>query len=496
MQFFHSIRTRLTVWYAFWLVLALVASGATAYILTREALVQNLDRSLRSEVTWLSEFIEPKARRVRLRRAAIIELRAIRQIASTDTTAGVDSSDVEREEIDAIWRAIYRHTLLSPRRHDILILDRNGDILYRSQETSQEGHQNPPTDEDVPYKRIRIVTVKDTTGAELRLALMQNDYVKIFVAYPLETVNEVLDSMFFSARFYAPLAFLIAVVGGWMLAHTSLRPVDNITRAVREITAENLSRRLPPTRAADELGRLTDQFNDMISRLQGSFDRIQQFSIDASHELRTPLTIMRGEIEVALRDDSVPKETRALFSSLHEEIIRLSSIVENLTSLAGSDMGRYSFSRSRVDMGSLVEQIHSDACVLAKNKNIDVLMGKKERVFVSGDAQRLRQLFLNLVDNAVKYTPNGGRIGLSLQRQNGNVLVRVTDSGIGIPDDERSHIFDRYFRGRQSSVSVASGTGLGLSIAKWIAEAHNGSITSDKNEPSGTVISVTLPLET
>jgi heavy metal sensor kinase len=352
-----------------------------------------------------------------------------------------------------------------------------------------------PEHAEIPYKRVQIVTERNALGAEMRLAVTQNDFVKIFVAYPLETVNDVLNSLFFSYRVYAPIAFLIAVVGGWLLAHTSLRPVDNITKAVREITAENLNQRLPMAPADDELGRLTNQFNDMISRLQNSFDRIQQFSVDVSHELRTPLTIMRGEVEVAMRGSGVNNDMRDLFRSLHEEIIRLASIVENLTSLAGSDMGRYSFARARVDMYSLLRQIESDAHVLAKNKQINVTLRAPDHVFVSGDAQRLRQLFLNLVDNAVKYTPSGGTIDLSIHRENGHAVVDIADTGIGIADEERDRIFDRFYRGTRSSSTESSGTGLGLSIAKWIAEAHNGSIQSKGNSPSGTVMSVTLPAE-
>ncbi len=188
----------------------------------------------------------------------------------------IDTSAGKRAEIDEMWNQIYQHTLLSPRRHYILILDRNGDLLYRSQ--SLRGHTINYS--DIPYQWINVVTTKGPDDKQIRLALTQNDYVKIFVAYPLEPVYEVTDSVFYNFLFITPLALLISVIGGWFLAHKSLKPVDELTKTAKEITAQNLNRRLPTLRADDELSRLTEQFNDMINRLQASFVQIQRFSAD------------------------------------------------------------------------------------------------------------------------------------------------------------------------------------------------------------------------
>ena len=490
MTFFHSIRTRLTSWYALWLAATLVVYGVTSYVVSRNALVDNLDRSLRSEIKWVNDFIEPRARRIKLKRAAVRELRELRKIASQQQAPAPDSTIAEEDEADALWGEIYQHTLLSPRRHYIQILDRNGDLLYRSQSLGIQKLEHA----DIPYKWVQVVTSRSPGGEELRLAVTQNDFVKIFVAYPLETVNEALDSFFFSFRLFAPLALIISVIGGWFLASKTLAPVDDLTNAAREITAENLSRRLPTARVDDELGRLTAQFNDMIGRLQSSFAQIQQFSADASHELRTPLTIMRGEIEVALRNSRIDGQTRELLVSLHDELLRLSSIVESLMSLIRSDMGRHSLQITSVPLHELLRQIRDDAQVLAEEKHISVGFEERSPVTMNGDPQRLRQLFLNLVDNAVKYTPAGGSVTVRLERENGAAVVSVLDNGVGIPPDEMPLIFNRFHRVHREGYEAPPGSGLGLSIAKWIAEAHNGTLEVESKVGSGSCFRAVLPL--
>jgi heavy metal sensor kinase len=303
-----------------------------------------------------------------------------------------------------------------------------------------------------------------------------------------------LDSLFVVFRFFAPLAFLISVIGGWFLAHKSLKPVDEMTRAVREITAQNLSRRLPPARVDDELGRLSNQVNDMIGRLQSSFSQVQQFSADASHELRTPLTIMRGEVEVALRGKRLNAETRELLASIHDELVRLSSIVDSLMSLVRSDVSRHALDMTEVRLHDLVEHIVEDARTLAAPQRISVSIDRVEPITVVGDPARLRQLLLNLVDNAVKYSSPGGSVHLGLSRRADHAVITVADTGVGIPAQELTLIFDRFHRVHREDREAPPGSGLGLSIAKWIAEAHNGSIEVESTVGTGSAFRVVLPL--
>lgn len=495
MKLFHSIRTKLTLWYASILGLTLIGSGVAAYVITRSTLLDNLDRSLKNEVKWVNEFIEPKAKKVKLKRAALKELEELKRSAAQsdeDKDEPSDMSDQERAVVDAMWNQIYQHTLLSPRRQYIQILDRNGDLLYRSQ--SLRRHKIAYA--DIPYQWINVVSTTSFDGEEIRLALMQNDYVKIFVAYPLEPMYEVLDNLFYNVLLITPLALLISIVGGWFLANKSLKPVDELTTAAREITVQNLNRRLPSHYVNDELGRLTEQFNDMIGRLQESFAQIQRFSADASHELRTPLTIMRGEIEVSLRSQRLSKDVRALLRSIHDELVRLSSIVDSLMILVKSDTGRLTFAMQPLAIDELIRQSFEETKVLAERKKIRITLEQSDTVRVNGDAARLKQLFLNLIDNAIKYTRPRGQITLSLATENGFVAVSVKDNGIGIARKDLTKIFERFHRAEQGKRNgeASEGSGLGLSIAKWIAEAHHGSIEVRSREGRGSTFIVRLPI--
>lgn len=484
MKLFHSIRTKLTVWYTALLGLTLVGFGGISYLFTRSTLSDNLDRSLHSEVKWVNEFIEPKAKKVRLKRSALLELQQLKKTAPAPSETEENRAD--SAAVDEIWNQIYQHTILSPRRQYIQILDRNGDLLYRSPSLGKQTLQYT----DIPYGWINIVTIRNEQGRDLRLATTQNDYVKIFVAYPLEELNEALDGIFLIFRILSPIALLISVIGGWFLAHTSLKPVDVITKTARKISAQNLNQRLPAKAVDDELGRLTATFNDMIERLQESFAQIQRFSADASHELRTPLTIMRGEIEVALRRKRLPLATRELLTSVHDELIRLSSIVESLMTLMKSESGRLAFQYGDVALDEMVQEVAEDAQVLASKKKIKVDLRQNDSVKIRGDATRLRQLLLNLVENAVKYTPPHGTITLTLKRVDSAAVVCIEDTGIGIPKKDLGKIFDRFYRVK----SDGSGSGLGLAIAKWIAEVHHGTIEVSSREKKGSTFTVTLPL--
>jgi heavy metal sensor kinase len=307
-------------------------------------------------------------------------------------------------------------------------------------------------------------------------------------------VRDLLQSLYVIFLVLFPIALLVSVFGGFALAKKSLSPVDDITRRTRRITAESLDQSLPLRPSDDEIGRLTVTINDMIRRLHESFLRIRQFSADASHELRTPLTIVRGEIEIALRSPKTPEGYRRVLESTLEEILRLTSIIDNLLTLAKADRGLYRAEFSEVDMKTLLDELFEDSCILASEKHIAVTLEAGSPVMIVGDRLRLRQLFLNLIDNAIKYTPDGGKVTLALERENGLVVFRVSDTGIGIPDADLPRIFDRFYRVDKARSREMGGTGLGLSIAKWIAELHRGTITVESEVLKGSVFTVRLPL--
>jgi heavy metal sensor kinase len=492
MKFLHSIRLKLTVWYTLILGVTLFGFGVTAYFYTQEKLLANLDISLRNEVVWLKNFIEPQARKVKLKRQRIKPPTTAKKQQEKKVRRSHEVEVVEEDstEFDQIWNQIYEHTLLSPKKQIIQIRDRNGDILYKSYSLGKEDI----IFEDIPFNTTKLVTIYDAQGQALRLAVTQNAIAKIYVAYPEAEISEVLGNLFSIFIILVPAAIILSILGGWFLANKSLTPVDKITKTARDITAQNLDRRIEPVDVDDEIGRLISTFNDMIGRLQSSFEQIKQFSVDASHELRTPLTIMRGEIELALRSKQSGDEYRQVLSSTLDEILRMSSIIENLLMLAKGDIGKSTFKFADVSLAPIIKELHEDSEMLAEKKHIRVDLEAIEDVTVSGDTIRLRQLVLNLLDNAIKYTPENGAIAVSLVRENGSAKIIVKDNGIGIPAEEQTKIFNRFYRVDKGRSRELGGTGLGLSIAQWIAETHGGSIFVRSEVNKGSVFTVVLPL--
>jgi heavy metal sensor kinase len=491
MKFLHSIRLKLTAWYTLILGVTLFGFGTTAYLYTQENLLASLDYSLRNEVVWLKNFIEPQARKVKLKQQRVKPLaQSKKQEKKVKRSHEVEVTEADSTEFDQIWNQIYEHTLLSPKKQIIQIRDRNGDILYKSYSLGKEDI----IFEDIPFNTTKLVTIYDTQGQPLRLAVTQNAFAKIYVAYPEVEIGEVLGNLFSIFIILVPVAIILSVLGGWFLANKSLKPVDKITKTARDITAQNLDQRILSVDVDDEIGRLISTFNDMIGRLQSSFDQTKQFSVDASHELRTPLTIMRGELELALRSKQTNEGYRRILSSTLDEILRMSSIIESLLMLAKGDIGKSTFTFKGVALAPIIRELHEDCEMLAEKKHIRVNLETVENLTVSGDTVRLRQLVLNLIDNAIKYTPKNGTIALSLVRENGSAKIIVRDNGIGIPAEEQSKIFDRFYRVDKGRSREMGGTGLGLSIARWITEIHGGKIFVQSEINKGSQFTVLLPL--
>jgi heavy metal sensor kinase len=491
MKILNSLRVKLTVMYSVIVAGTLFFFAIIAFYYTQEKLFASLDYSLRNEVSWLKTYIEPKARRVKAKRPRVKPVVPKKQNEkSVRRSKEVDVVEEDSIAFDQIWNQIYEHTLLSPKKQMIQIRDRNGDILYKSYSIGKE----ELVFEDIPVNTTKLATIYDKKGQALRLAVAQTQFSKIYVAYPEAEISEVLGNLFSILLLLVPVAVVLSVLGGWFLSSKSLKPVDSVTRAARAITAQNLDQRITHTGVNDELGRLISTFNEMIERLQSSFEQIQQFSIDASHELRTPLTIIRGEIELALRTKQTTDEYRRALSSLLDEVLRMSSIIENLLMLAKGDLGNAAFRFEEISLTALLKELHEDSEMLAEQKKINVDLDAGTEIKISADTVRLRQLFLNLIDNAIKYTPEHGHILISLAQQNSVARISVKDTGIGISAEEQLKIFNRFYRTDKGRSREMGGAGLGLAIAKWIAEAHGGSISVMSEINLGSTFTVTLPI--
>jgi heavy metal sensor kinase len=323
------------------------------------------------------------------------------------------------------------------------------------------------------HKLMRIVQVGAQFGEEL------------------ETLNKLL--LIFAISI--PLGILILSGGGWFLAGQALKPVDLITRSARRITAENLSQRLEVLNPDDEIGRLAETFNSTLARLEASFIRTRRFFADISHELRTPLTIIRGEVEVGLKWAKEPEEFKEILLSNLDEVKRMSGIVESLLDLSRAEEGGVHLEMQEVELEELLQALINDLNqqhrILEQENRI--LLESAGVVWVMGDLRRLRQIFINLLNNALKHSSPGSPIRLEILSEAGRAKVSVTDRGTGIPADELDHIFERFYRVDKSRNRSDGGAGLGLSLVKSLAEAHGGMVTVESALGFGSTFTVDLP---
>jgi heavy metal sensor kinase len=289
-------------------------------------------------------------------------------------------------------------------------------------------------------------------------------------------------------------AVLLGLLGGWWLTRRALSPVAKLTDAVEKIHENNLREPLPRSHNSDELDRLTEVFNGMLARLDDSFNRTREFTLHASHELKTPLTILCGETETALRDESLPPAERERAASQLDELRRLARVVDGLTLLAKADAGQIALKLEPVRLDDLVRDNFADAQILAEPHGIRVELAGCEKISVHGDRHRLRQLLLNLADNAVKYNQPQGRVTMTLQHAGDMAEFKITNTGAGIPPESLSRVFDRFFRGDPAHENTIDGCGLGLSIAQWIVSAHRGTIQIESEPSKITTVTVHLPV--
>jgi two-component system OmpR family sensor kinase len=312
------------------------------------------------------------------------------------------------------------------------------------------------------------------------------------VAMSLEPIETARSHFLLILLALTPIALAVAGVGGWFLARRALAPVDAMVEAARRIEAEDLSRRLETGGSQDELGRLAGVLNDMLARLERSFATVRQFSADAAHELRTPLTILKGEMEVALRSSPAEEEYRRVLTSCLEEVDRLNALVEDLLFLARSDGGSVRITQAPVNLVNVLQEVSSPLHALADAAAVALSIAPPAPLWVGGSASMLFRLIFNLGENAIKYTPAGGRVDIVLVQRDTDAVLEVRDTGPGISPDEQAHIFDRFYRGDRAR--GRGGVGLGLALARSIVVLHGGAISVDSTPGVGSCFRVVLPL--
>ena len=289
-----------------------------------------------------------------------------------------------------------------------------------------------------------------------------------------------------------PLAVLLAGIGGFILATKSLAPLRWMADQARTITDKNLHSRLDIGAANDELQLLSKSFNELLSRLDRSFETMRRFVADASHELRTPIAIIRGEADVALNQERRPAEYRDSLAIIQDEARRLSRLIDDLLNLARADSGHVTLRIEEFYFSDLLADCCRSLHIVADAKRITLECRCPEDVSFSGDQELLRRLILNLLDNAIRYTPEGGKISVELERNGGELRLQVADTGVGIDPEAAGHVFERFYRGDQARSRQNGGFGLGLSIVRWIAESHNGTVEVVSKPGKGSTFTVLL----
>jgi heavy metal sensor kinase len=341
-----------------------------------------------------------------------------------------------------------------------------------------------------------------TTNLELsqyRIAMQQvrsgDELFQVYAAVPTEPFDQALDNFRIIEKECLPLLVLLASFLGYWLSGRSLAPVNRIIDTTESIGAQNLSQRLEVPRAKDELQRLTVTLNAMLDRIQASFNKITQFTADASHDLRTPVSVIRTSAELALRKQRTELEYREALRQILSASVETSELLENLLSLARADAGVLALELHPLELGAHVRKVQQRAAVLSADKALDIrLQAPPDPVWVNADALSLDRLLLILVDNAIKYTPRGGRCEIVLSQDHGNARITVSDSGIGIGKEDLQHVFDRFYRADRARSRNIRGAGLGLAIARWITDLHGGNIAVESTPGAGSTFRISLPV--
>jgi heavy metal sensor kinase len=467
-----SLRIKLTLYYLAILSAILFFFGVAVHTYVSRSLLIPIDESLTYQIAKIERIIE---------------------LGPGGVEPGTGNENVEKllevrphavQIIDDVWQ-VRDEEYVSPDDHLEVDRDKLSKLAVGETRYDTEKTQNGDL--------LRVVTLraKDPDGSGTYF---------IRLGYSLKSFQKTTRRTLILLGIAIPLALLLGSYGGLLLANQALRPVDRMTRAAEHIAAGDLSERVPEPARMDELGRLAATFNDMISRLQAAFERQRQFTSDASHELRTPLAVMRGDIEITLRRERSAEEYKRTLTSNLEEIIRLSRLVEDLLTLARGDTGRFELRCEPVDLNDLCRRMTEYINPLADQRDQTLTYepprgAETAPVMVSADVLRVKQLLLNLLDNAIKYTPLRGRVALRLKTEDKVAIITVADTGRGIPTEDLPHIFERFFRrSAKTADRTAAGFGLGLSIVKWIVDSHGGRIEAKSEVGKGTEFMVRLPL--
>jgi two-component system OmpR family sensor kinase len=400
--------------------------------------------------------------------------------------------------------------VLDPVPGYFMILDRQGRLLYTSvlmrllsgdeqllmlQSVLKLTDQRPGLPLFGAIVPIRNDSLRLFVVAERNPAVSQQ--LRVAAALPENNAELPGQLLVGSVIVFVPIIFVVSVIIAYFVVGRSFRPVEQLINEVEAITdGRSLHRRLPTDASNDELARLGVTVNAMLARLETSFAALRRFTADASHELKTPLTVLRADVERSMHPSTNRAERMIALEEALQETARMADLVDSLLTLARADEGRFDIHRQPIEIDPLVREVYETAVILGEDAGLTLTLPTHDNAIVMGDRTRLRQLLLNLVTNAIKYTPKGGRVEVSATRRpHDEIAIAVRDTGIGIAATDLPHVFDRFWRADRvrSRASERGGFGLGLSISQWIVQAHGGTLTVQSRLGRGSVFTVVLP---
>jgi two-component system, OmpR family, sensor kinase len=479
----NSVRVRLTLWYSAVLAVVLLVLGGAMYLLLARNAMQSTDSNL-SELA--DAFL-------------------------TTVDAELESDTSLPGLVEAAREAIAEHRF---RDDAFVVLDPDGKIVITSEDWPVAGGARREFPHEVfaseSFQKLarstghgartfaHVAGGRDGYRGVVRNFAVGSREFTLVVLQSLHRQQKVLEGILQTFAVVIPFAVILATAGGYFLAKKSLAPVVAMSTQAGKISASNLHERLKIRNERDELGHLAKSFNELLDRLDASFEQQHRFMADASHELRTPVAILRGEAEVSLsREARSPDEYRESLGIVRAEAGRLSQIVEDLFTLARADAGQHPLVKRKFYLDELVTEAVHSARALAVEKEIALVCETSEECLFLGDEGLLRRMVMNLLSNAIKYTPRTGRVSVACRAAGDRYDLTVSDSGPGIVAELQARIFDRFFRvdtARSREDGDKGGAGLGLSIARWIAEAHGGSLELMSSGSKGSVFSAFLPI--
>jgi len=462
---FNSLRLRMAALYAGVLAICLVIFGAAVYLGLARYLDSNLRSSLRSEGQSIGE-------------------KLLVDVNRKGESFVTDEVNEMAPEISGRFIRITRH---------------DGSLLYQSP---------PPINQNFLPSKIPILRDWGSrpfslveSGAGSRPVLIEavpfvtpegNSFL-IEIGASSRDIHSVLHGLILTLALGMPLIIAAAILGGIVIMKRALRPLDEITRTAETITSRNFGERLPAVRTGDEIERLSTSLNRMMSRLEDSFQHISRFSADVSHELRTPLAILRGELESLTQYEHLSPAALEIVGSALEEIARLSKIVNQLLEISRLEAGEATKEVALVNLGELATSTAEQMRLLADEKSLRLEYLVSSGVMVVGNPSLLKQVVVNLLDNAIKYTPSNGSVELLVENQGSKAVLEVRDTGIGIPGSALPHICERFYRADKARSRHSGGAGLGLSIVKSICSAQGGELSIFSSEGEGTRVRIEMP---